>query len=383
MKYKTIVLTGGGTGGHITPILAVAHELKKADPKCRIIYIGEKDGKFAELTDNNHSIDETYSIPAGKLRRYHGQSWLITLLDLKTNAKNIRDMSRVLKGYRQAKQLLSKIRPDAVFLKGGYVGVPIGLAARALKIPIVTHDSDIMPGLANRVAGRSAQIHATAMPPQHYPYPKHTIRNVGVVVSDVHGLVNKGLMHDYRQELGLSDNKLVLLITGGSLGAQRLNDEMEEIYPRLLADFPDLQIIHQVGKGNLKPNLTTYDNVQRFEFLNNMYRYSGAADLIVTRAGATNLAEFGVQGKACIAVPNPVLTGGHQLKNAEHLANAGAVAVVDEESFKKGTSALERAIRELLADSKKRQALAQKLHALTTKDAAHQLALLILEVANN
>ena len=142
----TILVSGGGSGGHITPILAVAHELKLLQPDCRVVYVGERGGKFQSLTEGQSDIDEVHSIFAGKFRRYHGESWLKRIIDVYTNLKNLRDALYVGLGYLQSFRLLGKVKPDVVFLKGGYVGLPIGLASATRHIAFVTHDSDALPG---------------------------------------------------------------------------------------------------------------------------------------------------------------------------------------------------------------------------------------------
>jgi UDP-N-acetylglucosamine--N-acetylmuramyl-(pentapeptide) pyrophosphoryl-undecaprenol N-acetylglucosamine transferase len=161
---KIVLLSGGGTGGHITPILAVAHQLKQQDPTVKTVYVGEHGGKFASLLDGNTDIDEIKTIFAGKLRRYHGDSWFKRLFDVRANLLNLRDLFLFGVGLLQSLWLVKKINPDVVFLKGGFVGVPVGLSAALWHKPFVTHDSDALPGLANRIVSRWAKYHATGMP---------------------------------------------------------------------------------------------------------------------------------------------------------------------------------------------------------------------------
>lgn len=377
-----MILSGGGTGGHITPILAVAHELKKLDPGTRIVYIGERNGKFAHLTKGHTAIDEVYTIFSGKFRRYHGESWLRRLLDFKTNAQNIRDGSYVVIGICQSLRLVRKVRPNIILLKGGFVGVPVGLAAALLKKPFITHDSDALPGLANRLVSRWAKWHATGMPAEYYNYPKRSVRHVGVLVGEDYQPVTPPLQKQYKIDLGISPASRVLLVTGGSLGARAINLAMVKIAAELLQDFSDLHIVHQVGKGNVKTyGEFKHHRLEVLEFLAGMHTYTGAADLVVTRAGANTLAELGVQGKASIVVPNPLLTGGHQLKNAEYLLQQSAVTVVDEAAMVRDPRQLQLKIEELLKDSVQRQKLADNLKALTIPDASQRLALLLLEAA--
>ena len=137
----TIVVTGGGSGGHITPVLAVAHELKKQSKNIKVVYIGQKGDSLSDIPAQSEYIDEVHLVRAGKLRRYHGEG-IKQLLDLSTVFKNLRDMIWVLVGLFQSFVLLRKLRPDAIFIKGGFVCVPVGLSAAALRIPCLLYTSD-------------------------------------------------------------------------------------------------------------------------------------------------------------------------------------------------------------------------------------------------
>jgi len=378
-----IMLSGGGTGGHITPLLAVAHELKNLRPDCRVIYVGENNGKFAHITEGNSDIDESYTIAAGKFRRYHGESWFQRLIDVKTNLLNLRDTLRVIIGMFQSRHLLKKVKPDAILLKGGFVGVPIGLAAKK-KIPFITHDSDALPGLANRLVSRWARIHAVALPVDAYKYPPEQTVQVGVLVGPAYKPVDKALQKSYRLELELPIDAQVLVITGGSHGARLINQVVVSLVPELLNNHPELVIIHQVGKGNSYTyDSFSHDRLKVIEFLDGMYRYTGSADIVITRAGANTLAELGVQGKACIVIPNPNLTAGHQLKNADLLVQKDAVVVVQEDALTKDKNELKRAIDGLLANEARRQELAKNFRDITITDAASKLAELLLKTAEN
>ena len=380
----TILVSGGGSGGHITPILAVAHELKLLQPDCRVVYVGERGGKFQSLTEGQSDIDEVHSIFAGKFRRYHGESWLKRIIDVYTNLKNLRDALYVGLGYLQSFRLLGKVKPDVVFLKGGYVGLPIGLASATRHIAFVTHDSDALPGLTNRLVARWAAVHATGMPAEYYTYPAESQRYTGVLVGEQFKLVDDDLKLKYRKELKLPVDSVVLVVTGGSLGAERLNAAFGQIVEELLLKYPKLVVIHQVGKGKtgLYEKLDYGDRLVELEFMQGMERYTGSADVVITRAGANTLAELGVQGKACVVVPNPLLTAGHQLKNAEYLVSHQAVLAVGEDTFSNDNSALLSAIEELLNQPAKREELGTKLHSLTKPQAAKELAQILIDAAD-
>lgn len=383
---KRIVLSGGGTAGHITPLLAVARELKRTYPSASLVYIGERNGKFSHVAERGQVFDEIRLIPAGKFRRYHGQSLLSKLLDSKTMLLNVRDFFRFLAGAAHSVWLVGRLKPDVMFLKGGFVCVPVALAARLYKVPYITHDSDIMPGLANRLAARWARYHATALDPKYYPYPKETVREVGVPIDEHFQPVDPKQQREFKKELGLNPDDLMLYVTGGSHGARRLNKALVQVLPQIIEKYPRLQLVHQIGAGNENQYSQVPDRyknkVTYFGVTAEQHRYSAAADVIVTRAGATALSELAVQGKACIIVPNPLLTGGHQLKNAEVYEQKGAAVVLQESELKDNPASLYDAIAELLEDFAKRQHLANALQSTQKgKQAAHEIARLILEVA--
>jgi UDP-N-acetylglucosamine--N-acetylmuramyl-(pentapeptide) pyrophosphoryl-undecaprenol N-acetylglucosamine transferase len=384
----TIVLTGAGSGGHITPILAVAHELKQLNPEIKLLYIGQRGDALGDLPGSSGDIDAVYSVSAGKLRRYHGEG-LRQLLDLKTMGLNVRDSFRTLKGCYQSYRLLKQLKPDCVFIKGGFVGVPVGLAAARLHIPFVTHDSDAIPGLANRIIARWAAVHTVALPKEVYDYPSDKTRTVGVPVHANYSAVSRAERTAYVRQIGLEQYSKIILVTGGGVGAQRVNEAVAAIVPKLLESYPDLAIVQSVGRKNETVISEHYKQILNDEqrsrvvvkgYMTDMHIYSGAANVIVTRAGATTLAEFAIQHKACIVVPNPFLTAGHQLKNAEYLASQGAINVVHEGAL---AHDLYPAISRLLGDEALQLSLGNKLAVFAVPDASKQLAMVLLDQATH
>jgi UDP-N-acetylglucosamine--N-acetylmuramyl-(pentapeptide) pyrophosphoryl-undecaprenol N-acetylglucosamine transferase len=245
----TIALTGGGSGGHITPVLAVAKQLKQTDPTIRIIYIGQRGDGLGDVVENNPSVDSIKTISAGKFRRYHGEG-LRQLLDIETMKLNIRDMYRVVAGFFEAFSVLRRERPSAIFVKGGFVGVPVGLAAAVLRIPYVTHDSDAIPGLANRLISPWARYHAVALPKDLYRYPQHKTVEVGVPVSDDFKLATPAAQAGAKKALGFRPADVLLLVTGGGLGAERINQAILTTAPQLLQTVPHLRIVNIAGRSN-------------------------------------------------------------------------------------------------------------------------------------
>lgn len=386
MAELKIVVTGGGSGGHITPVLAVAHELKSLRPDCTISYIiGRGDG-LADIPAKDPSIDKLYRVRAGKFRRYHGEGWR-QLLDLPTVFLNIRDAFYVLAGVWQSYWLLRKLRPQVIFIKGGFVGVPVGLAAAKLGIPFITHDSDVIPGLANRIIARWAAKHAVALPKELYDYPADKTVTVGVPISRKYQPLDNQAREALRHTLGLAAYPRLVFVTGGGLGAQRLNNAVIANAPQLLKAYPDLAIVHLAGRSqeaevskNYNDSIDPADRarVQVFGFVSNLYEYSGLADVVVTRAGGNSMAEFAAQAKACVVMPNPQLTGGHQTKNARALADLQAIVTVEEPDVAVDPSALGKAISALLDDPQQAAALGERLHGVAQPDAARKLADLLL-----
>ena len=374
--------------------MSLAHALKAADPGCKIVYIGLKGEKVEGLQGRYHIFDQVCFVPAGKFRRYHGQSLVAHLTDVKTLLLNGRDFLKVLAGLHSAEKLIKKIKPDVVFSKGGYAAVPVGLAARLRRVPIITHDSDSLPGLANRLVGRWAKIHATGMPASYYKYARASIAYTGIPVDERLILVTAVLQASYKEQLGLPADAPLLLAAGGGQGAQQINDLMLDIAPKLLAANPKLRIVHVVGIGlagqmseqqikDAYAEVLPANDLQRLttlSFTGDFYIYSGAADLIITRAGASAMAEFALQAKACIVIPGSALAGGHQVKNAQVLKEADAAKVLPADV---SASQLLKAVSGLLNDPSARSKLAANLSSTAKPDAAKDLARIILEQARN
>ena len=362
--------------------MSLAQELKKQSGSCQIVYVGHKGDRFDNLAQVS-SFDFTAFINGGKFRRYHGESVLSQLLDVKTLILNTRDLFRVIKATAVAWRILVKFRPDVVFSKGGFVAVPVGIAARIRGIPIVTHDSDTVPGLANRIIGRWAKVNATGMPIELYPYPKQKMRYTGIPVS--RSLL--GSPAAAKKALGLPPKAVVLLVAGGGLGSKTINSLVAGIAPTILGGYPKLHILHIAGQKNEAELKQLYHSVldpaQRFRlsvvgFTRDFDKYVLAADLIVGRAGASSIAEYALAAKACIIIPSPFLAGGHQLKNAELLKAKNAAAVLSNDVDGDEFTAV---LNELLGSVERRQQLAKRLKTLARPDAAVELARLILEVA--
>jgi UDP-N-acetylglucosamine--N-acetylmuramyl-(pentapeptide) pyrophosphoryl-undecaprenol N-acetylglucosamine transferase len=326
------------------------------------------------VAEDETTFQKTSYILAGKFRRYHKESWVSRLTDVGTILLNLRDLIYAGVGLLQSFYLLLFHRPDIIFIKGGYVGLPLGIAARLLRVPYVTHDSDAIAGLTNRLIGKGAKFNAVGMPSRFYPYKKQKIVETGVPINKNFVKFDSSEVVAAKKELGIREENEVLLVTG----ARRLNEAMAKITPWLLEQQENLTIVHQVGKGNLDQyGETNHPRLIKLEFIDGLQRYSGIASLIITRAGANTIAEYSCQAKACVLVPNPYLTEGHQLRNAEALSAAKAVEVMSEKQLAE-TSKAKRAIAGLLKDDKKRAELGDNLYGALKHNSAGRLADLIL-----
>lgn len=388
MKKPIIILTGGGSGGHITPILAVAAEIKHKKPDCKLIYIGQKGDPLGDLPSKDGNIDKTYSVRAGKYRRYHGQG-IKQLFDIKTLLLNIRDIFYILIGLFQSYSLIRRIKPDVIFSRGGYVSVPVCIGGKFNNVSYITHDSDSIPSLANRLIARWAQWHAVALPANIYPYPKDKTITVGIPINQQYQVVSDKQKASFVSNIGLPKDSQVLLVTGGGNGAENLNSAIIHCSHELLNKYPNLHIVHFAGRSLVDAVKEEYKAVLNSEQLGRVkalgyatdhYKYSGAADIIVARGGATSLAEIAAQAKPCIVIPSPQLIW--NVKNAQTLEKMKAVVLLPEKNLKNGSLLAENVIK--ILDNKSRQVeLSKNIHSLAKPQAASELADLIIKSTNN
>lgn len=356
------------------PLLPIASKLKNLSPQTRIIGVLDKSAKFADIIANSPDFDTVLSIDAGKYRRYPNQSTLEKMTDLSTHSKNIQDGFKTLKGFSQAVRLLSSHKPDVIFFKGGYVSVPLGLAARVKKIPYIVHDSDATLSLTGKIIGRWAKYHMFGIGIPEGMRQSDRLIHVGVPVSDAFRRTSATRQSEYKQAIGVSDSKPLVLVVGGSQGAEQLNKIVIKNIEQLTAN--NINVLHQTGKGRASTAKTEY--YQQIEFITDLATYSGAADVVVTRAGS-GIAEFSAQEKAIIVVPAEQLAGGHQMQNAQILSDKEAAEVLHERKLQLNPGLLTDRIVGLLNDSKQRLSLAQNLSRVYPKDASLRIAKLLLK----
>lgn len=378
-----ILAVGGGSGGHVTPIVAVINELAKSDPRLSVDFVCDKafSGQAGVIMQGATVPVEQHIIQAGKLRRYKHFRAIDYITTPKILVANSIDIAKTAIGFVQSFVLLYKVKPDVVFAKGGYVCLPVGFAARLMRIPLVIHDSDARPGLTNRLLAPYAAAIATGYPLENYSYDSIRSHYTGVPIRPEFRLVSDAEQTEYKRKIKVPKNALLVVATGGGLGARAINSAMVAAAPRLLQNGRYLYII--TGKKNyahVKSQTEQYwPKLQIVDFLaDQQVEVLGAADIVVSRASATTIQELAGLGKAVVAIPARAL--GDQHENAKVLVGAGAVRLLSDDELAEGR--LAETLEELLSDSKARQELSSALHRLAKPHAAREVAEVILDVAN-
>lgn len=368
---------GGGSGGHVTPVVAVLSELHRlSDEPFSVRFVCDKafEAQARQIMAQAPLPVDISVIQAGKLRRYHHFRWYNYLEHPSIIVKNLIDGTKILTGIIQSLWLMWRERPDVVFAKGGYVCLPVGWAARLLRIPLVIHDSDARPGLTNRLLARFSDRIATGYPLENYTYDAYRSRYVGVPVRSDYQPVSADDMRSARERLGLPLDRPLILSFGGGLGSKVINDAVISAAENTAAYFVVI-----AGKKHHQSAIDATagaDNIRVYDFVTTeMPDLLRAADIVVTRASATSLQELAALKKPIIAVPARQL--GDQARNAAVYHQAQAAIVLSDDDLESG--ALTTQLVALMNDSDRRVQLAERLHAFSRPDAARQVALMLLE----
>jgi UDP-N-acetylglucosamine--N-acetylmuramyl-(pentapeptide) pyrophosphoryl-undecaprenol N-acetylglucosamine transferase len=348
---KKIILTGGGTAGHVTPNLALVPALQEKGYE--ISYIGSYDGIEKSLI--TQAGLPYYGISSGKLRRYF--DW-----------KNFSDPFRVIKGYGEARKILKKQKPDIVFSKGGFVAVPVVLAAHSLHIPVIIHESDMTPGLANKLCLSSAvKICCNFSETLAYlPAGKAVHTGCPIRKELLSGSRLRGL-----EMTGFTANKPVLMIIGGSMGAVSINNALRAALPELL---PYFQILHLCGKGHLDNSLQNTSGYVQYEYIGEQLKDLFAmADVVISRAGANAICELLALKKPALLIPLGLSASrGDQILNAESYQKKGYSMVLPEEELTP-----DRLVQDVLSLYENRSAYLTAMEQSPDRDAVDQIVSLI------
>ncbi|MCU9612196.1 undecaprenyldiphospho-muramoylpentapeptide beta-N-acetylglucosaminyltransferase [Caldibacillus lycopersici] len=352
-----IVVSGGGTGGHIYPALAFVRMVQEQDETSEILYIGTEKGLESNIVPKAGIRFETINITGFKR---------------KLSFDNIKTVIRFITGVNKSRKILEDFQPDIVIGTGGYVCGPVVYAAHSLKIPTIIHEQNSIPGLTNKFLSRYVDKVATAFPDAAAYFPNEKVEFTG------NPRATEVLGHDGikgKQSVGLSLTKQTVLIFGGSRGARPINEAVINMLPSLREK--DYQVLYVTGEVHYQSVLEEVeaagnpDNVFIVPFIHNMPEVLSGVDLVVSRAGATSLAEFTSLGLPSILIPSPYVTNNHQEKNAESLRNTGAAVVILEKDLS-GSKLLEE-LDEILGNKDELVKMQKATKKLGIQDASDRL----------
>ncbi len=318
-----LVITGGGTGGHIYPAIAIADKIKRKRPDSQILFVGTRKGMESRLVPERGY--EIYYIPARGF-------------DRKNIFNNIKTIFDLVKGCRQAGEIIGKYRPDMVIGTGGYVSVPVLWAAGRKGIPVYIHEQNAFPGLANRMLSRYAEKIFISFP-ESKKYFKHKEKTLFTGNPIRKEFLLSGIV-DYREKLGIKPGEFFLLSFGGSGGAQKINESILKLAEEI-DKKAGIKLLHVTGNyyydnfvNELKRKaLDNNENIRVVPYSHKIHEYMLAADLLISRAGAITVAELTACGKPAILIPSPNVTANHQYYNAKAVADRGGAILLEEKDL--------------------------------------------------
>lgn len=353
-----VIVSGGGTGGHIYPAIAIADKIKRKIPNSSILFVGTERGMESRLVpESGYQIS---FISAEGLYR-------------KQLLKNIRTAKDLMRGYKQAEGILKEFSPDLVIGTGGYVSVPVLWSAIRKKVPVYIHEQNAFPGLANRMLGRFAEGIFISFPEsEKYFKQKNKILLTGNPVRKEFML--SGIV-DYRAKHGISPNEFLILSFGGSRGAEKINSAILELAAGL-SEIPATKLIHITGTGYYdefcrrlnEKGIRGKDNITVLPYTDIMHEYMLASDLVISRSGAITVAELTACGKPSILIPSPNVTANHQYYNAKSIADRGGGILIEEKELT--DEKLKGAVMRLMNNRKALNAMSEVSSSLGRADGA-------------
>lgn len=363
-----VLLSGGGTGGHIYPALAMLKEIRERVPQASFLYIGTNKGLEADIVPKE-------GIPFESIE--------ITGFKRKLSVDNLKTILRFLQGVRESKRIIRRFKPDIVIGTGGYVCGPVVFAAARLHIPTLIHEQNVVPGLTNKFLSRYATKVAVSFSDSKAYFKR---KGVHITGNPRASEVLKGNGHLGRKTLSLPQDKKVVLIVGGSRGAKAINQAFLDMLDRL-GELADCHFVYVTGSVHYEEISQTLSQVKDLKqvtikpFIYNMPDVLAATDLIINRAGASFLAEITALGLPAILIPSPYVTNNHQEKNARWLESHGAARVILEGEL--SGERLFHEIKDLVTQPKLLEKMKQKSKSLGVPDAGERIYQLIEQLVTN
>lgn len=362
-----VVVSGGGTGGHIYPALALIRTIKKKHPDTEFLYIGTEKGLEANIIRREHIPFEAIDITGFKRS---------------LSFENVKTVIRFVKGVKKCNQLLKQFKPDVVVGTGGYVCAPVVYAAAKSNIPTVIHEQNSVPGLTNKFLSRYVDRVAICFDIVRDYFPENKVVLTGNPrASEVINDSKSGEL----KKVGLKDDQLTALIVGGSRGSRPINDAVIRSLPQLAnKPYQILYVTGDVHYKDVKEEVSLVgqpSNIAIVPFIHNMQEVLPEIDVVVGRAGATSLAEITALGLPSILIPSPYVTNDHQVKNATTLTTVGAAVMIEEKDL--SSKQMVEALDQVLKNKETRKDMSEASAKLGLPDAADRLFKLLLEVVNN
>lgn len=367
--------------------MAIITEIKKSHPEAEIRFITDK-RFFVFSSEKMKPLGISVSkVSAGKFRRYANLKWYDHFKHIFISyIPNLVDVFKFFIGFLQSLCKIIIFRPDVVFSKGGYVGLPVGLAASILRRPLVIHDSDAIPGLTNRILGKYAIKIGLGMPQENSNYDKSKTEYVGIPIDERYSKTSEKEKAILRKKYIDASNLPVILALGGSLGSRVINEEVVEAYPDIKGKAEVFLVTgndHYTSvKSVIDNNKRKYLGLRILPFISGeiFFDLMGLSDIVITRAGATTIAELAAGHKPTIIIPSPYLASDHQSKNAELLAESDAAIIIKQENLKQDFTVK---INELIDSKQMRGNLGDNIHKFASNNAAEKMAKIIIGAGKN
>lgn len=354
-----VLMSGGGTGGHVNPAIAIANRITELEPGSEIAFVGTKHGIESKL------------VPKEGYRLYHIE---IQGIKRSLSPSNVKTAVLAAKAFVKCRKIVKEFKPDLVVGTGGYACWPVVRAAAALGVPCVLHESNAVPGFAVKMLEDHAdRIYVNFEETlKKLKNPAKAMRVGNPLKCGFTGMTREKA----REKLGISSDATVVLSLGGSMGAERINTEVLNLMRDYTSKNPDIVHFHATGsieyeiaKGQFADmGLDKFDNIVLSEYIYDMPVRMAAADVVINRAGAMTLSELALLGRASVLIPSPNVTNNHQYKNADVLRRAGAAILIEEKNLEGGT--LTQAVRSLCEDTEKRRAMEEAVLKFAVRNAA-------------